>query len=730
MDSIIEYSFPAAHLITEEEDGKKRVVKGQTIKQHCENVSKIAKGFAVCFGAEDAAALCGLAHDIGKYSKEFQKRIWSNGPKVDHSTAGAKELKRLKSLGFPCIAGHHSGLQDIYQLLNDRINNNRILPPYDLYKNDIKLTKANDPPFLSGDNVNYPGFVKSFYIRMLFSCLVDADYLDTESFMLQGAVNRSIKQELEKLCEKMERFLLEKKWLEGTDGINYHRSEILRTCISAGKELTPGLFTLTVPTGGGKTVASLAFALNHARKNGMKRIIYVVPYCAIIDQTVDTYIRILGEENVLAHYSESGIEDSECGNDPELAERKKLATENWDMPVVVTTAVQFFESLFSNRVSKCRKLHNIANSVVVFDEAQTIPVDFLRPCVYAITELALHYHTTCVLCTATQPSLEEFIQEYRKDTPIREICPNLDEKYSVFKRVCYVNLQKVNEDDLALYLGKHSRVLCIVSTRSRARRLYEILPAEGRFHLSTRMTPEHRKRILDVIRERLISGDICRVVSTSLIEAGVDLDFPTVYREQAGLDSLIQAGGRCNREGKLDPSMSKVFVFQFKEQNLLPSSIKLPAEVTGDIIRTTENFDSPQTIKRYFEVLYYNRGEGLDRERIIERLADKNGYFKFAEACDKFKLIDTFENKTVFIPSNSESMILADRIRSLGGVLTRDVYRCAGKFCVSVSDRIFDALRPALEIVNEEFAILSLMEYYSEETGIYESFDGGESIFI
>lgn len=729
METIKEYSFPAAHLITEEgEDGKKNVIKGQTIKEHCESVSNIAKGFAKSFGAEDAAALCGLAHDIGKYSKEFQRRIWEDGPKVDHSTAGAIELKTLKSLSFPCVAGHHSGLPDIHQLLNDRLN--RKLPSYESYKNEILLVKALDPLFVKGDDVKCPGFVRSFYIRMLFSCLVDADFLDTESFMLQGAVNRSNESDIETLCERLEGFIFNKKWLEGKGGINNYRSKILEMCISTGKKSGPGIYTLTVPTGGGKTVASLAFALNHARRNGMKRVIYVVPYCAIIDQTVDTYVKILGEESVLAHYSEAGIEDSESGYDSELAERKKLAAENWDMPVVVTTAVQFFESLFSNRVAKCRKLHNIADSVVVFDEAQTIPVDFLRPCIYAITELALHYHTTCVLCTATQPSLERFIQEYRKDIAVKEICQGIDELYSVFKRVRYENLGKIHEDDLTCCLKEYSRVLCIVSTRSRARRLYEMLPEEGRYHLSTRMTPEHRKRTLATIRERLAAGDICRVISTSLIEAGVDLDFPVVYREQAGLDSLIQAGGRCNREGKLAPLLGKVFIFRFMELNMLPASMRLPAEVTGDIIRTSEDISSPQSIKKYFEVLYYNRGEGLDRERIIEKLAGKIGPFKFAEAANKFRLIDTFENRTIFIPRSSESIILAERIRGLAGVLTKDIYRRAGKYSVSVSDRVFDSLRPALEIVNEEFAILSLMKYYSDETGIYEKFEGGESIFI
>lgn len=729
MDSIRIYSFPAAHLITEEDEyGEKRVIKGQTVKEHCENVSEIARRFAETFGAGDTAALCGLAHDIGKYSKAFQKRIWEDGPKVDHSTAGAIELKNLGSVGFPCVAGHHSGLSNIHPLISDKLR--KKIPQYNEYKNDISLWKASDPVFVRGTDVKkYPKFVLSFYVRMLFSCLVDADYLDTESFMSQGNVNRSNVSDISELCERMENYIREKKWLDGVAGINLQRSLILKRCIEYGKESNPGLYTLTVPTGGGKTGASLAFALNHSKKNDMKRVIYVVPYCAIIDQTVDVYNKILGEENVLAHYSEAEIMDTEDGKDSKNAEQKKLATENWDMPIIVTTAVQFFESLFSNRPSKCRKIHNIADSVIVFDEAQTMPIDFLKPCVYAITELALHYHSTCILCTATQPSLEMFIKEYSERMAVREISENTDELHRLFKRVNFENLGKKSEDEIVLRLSNHKQVLCIVSTKSRASRLFKKLPEDGRYHLSTRMTPEHRKKTLEKIKEKLNSGNTIRVVSTSLIEAGVDLDFPIVYRELAGLDSMIQAGGRCNREGNADPCASKVNVFQFKESNKLPASMKLPAEVAETVIRNNNDIASPKAIKDYFDTLYYNKDEGLDRMKIVEKLNNRFGYFEFAYVDEKFKLIDAFENKTIFIPRDSKSMILANEIRCREGILTRNIYRRAGQYCVSVSERIFRDLRPILEMVNEEFAILAVSSCYSQETGLLEDFEGGNAVF-
>lgn len=729
------YSMYAAHVIKEKDENDEEIItKAQSIKDHCEQVAELARSFAECFGAGDAAALCGLAHDIGKYSKEFQRRIWEDGPKVDHSTAGGKELCDLKSLGFSCVAGHHSGLPDISPLVNERLR--KKIPDYNEYSKEISLRKAYEPSFWTEGDMKYPQFARSFYIRMLFSCLVDADYLDTESFMSQGDVNRKSGSNIETLCEMFTSFVEKKHWLEGKDGINFRRSQILRQCIDTGSETIPGLFSLTVPTGGGKTGASLAFALNHAKKNHMKRVIYVVPYCAIIDQTVKAYNEILGEENVLAHYSEADVDEPETREEREKAELKKLATENWDMPVIVTTAVQFFESLFSNRTSKCRKLHNIADSVIVFDEAQTIPVDFLRPCVFAIAELTLHYHATCVLCTATQPSLEKYVSEYNAKLSIREICEDTDDLYEQFRRVSYENLGELSTEELAERLSNYEQVLCIVSTRAQARKIYEMLPADGRYHLSTWMTPEDRKRTLDLIKKNLDDKKNhpeakvpCRVISTSLIEAGVDLDFPIVFRAQAGLDSIIQAGGRCNREGKRDVESSKVFIFQLQGMNRLPAAMKLPGEITGRLIRKNEgDIDSLQTIKKYFNDLYYNKGAGLDREKIVDKLAKVNGRFEFEEVGKKFKLIETHEDKNIFIIDGPESASLAEKIRVYEGLLTRDLYRKAGKYCVSVSGRVFNELRPGLEVINEDFAILAVGGNYSKETGLNVKFVGGEAI--
>lgn len=414
-------------------------------------------------------------------------------------------------------------------------------------------------------------------------------------------------------------------------------------------------------------------------KRNKRRIIYIVPYCAIIDQTVDVFNTILGNENVLGHYSEADYEDSD------EYEVKKLACENWDMPVIVTTAVQFYESLFSNKTSKCRKLHNIADSVIVFDEAQTLPREYLEPCVCVIAELVTNYNSTCVLCTATQPSLERSFYRYYPDIQIKEICDDPNKLYQLFKRVSYEHIGKQTDESLAGKLLRYDKVLCIVSTRAQAKNVYELLPEEGRIHLSTLMTPEHRKAVIFNIQKRLKEGKTCRVISTSLIEAGVDLDFPVVFRGMAGLDSIIQAGGRCNREGKQDDA--KVYVYQPDSKYALPSVLKRPGEVTKMIMENSEDIASPDAIKEYFDRLYYYEGS-LDYYSIISRLNEgiirDRGALNFETISREFHLIDEQNVRLILIPKNDESKQIAEIVRDAKYPIDRHVYRKMGKYCVNV----------------------------------------------
>lgn len=530
--------------------------KEQSVLEHLSEVSRLAGGFAACFDSREEAARAGLSHDLGKYSAQFQERLCGRALRVDHATAGASELMKLGDIwGAMAVAGHHGGLPN-YGTASDTMEDDSLtgrckkaLPDFSHGWEEVALPRAEPPRFVREGN----GFVQSFYTRMLYSCLVDGDFLDTEAFMSQGSVDRGGYASMDALAARFSSYA-EKHWNSLDTEINRQRRAIRTRCEAAAGE-KPGLYSLTVPTGGGKTAASMAFALKHAQKYGKKRVIYVIPYTSIIEQNSAVFEAALGEENVVQHHSGVDLPEKEAGSPEEY--RRRLATENWDAPVIMTTAVQFLESLFACKPSKCRKLHNIADSVVIFDEAQMLPVQYLRPCIAAIAELVSHYKVTAVLCTATQPDLDRFFGTF--GLPVTEICPEISRE--VFRRVRYQDARAWDEDTLLAHLQEERQALCIVNTRKTALELYSRLEGDGNYHLSTRMTPRHRKRVLAEIRQRLKDKLPCRVVSTSLVEAGVDVDFPSVYRETAGMDSIVQAAGRCNREGKR-PEGGTVYLFQ------------------------------------------------------------------------------------------------------------------------------------------------------------------------
>ncbi|MDD9147993.1 CRISPR-associated helicase Cas3' [Sporolactobacillus sp. CQH2019] len=699
----------------------------QTVTKHLKNVAILAQKFAEPFGAGAIAYQCGLVHDVGKFSDEFQHRIWDNGEKTDHSTAGAQEIFKLcGALPAYCVAGHHAGLMDgggrfddnetattLYGRLNKKISNG-----YKIYKNEVQLQKPQPPQLKM---LGQHGFTLSFFTRMLFSCLVDADFLDTESFMQHGEVNRGNVCNVKQLMGKLNSYISRKHWISAKEGLNGKRSQILKTCIEMGTMVERGLFTLTVPTGGGKTISSLAFALHHAVRHGMKRIIYVIPYCSIIEQTADTFRTILGAKNVLAHYSGAQYDDED-----EMISRQSLATENWDMPVVVTTAVQFFESLFSNRTSACRKLHSVTNSVVIFDEAQTLPLPYLKPCVDAIAELSVNYGTSCVLCTATQPALKPLFKKYAPSLSTREICPDTKQFYSFFRRVHYKQLGELTDDELAQRLSNCSQVLCIVSTRKQAKNVYGLLNGKENYHLSTLMTPDHRRNVLNTVCQRLKDKLPCRVVSTSLIEAGVDVDFPTVYRAYAGLDSEIQAGGRCNREGKNATDDSVVYLF--KPENCymkhLPDSMKRPVQEAYCVTRSENDIVAPHVIKKYFENLYHDTGSGIDKNNIVQRFEDgKNRHldFPFRSVAKEFHIIEN-HTKAVLVPCDENSRAIAERFEH--GECNRELFREASQYCVNVYENHFNELHASLHIIDESMAVLKELNLYDSHTGLSFENDG------
>lgn len=696
-------------------DGERK----QSVKEHLQSTAKLSGYFASKFGKEEWGYCCGMLHDIGKYSKEFQRKIQEDtNESVDHSTAGAKLCKELGgyySILSYCIAGHHAGLPDygntvISSSLCGRCN--KKICDFSRYKEEIEIPELYTEPITYDCSKNLD-FSLSTFIRMLYSCLVDADFLDTEFFMKNANTGRASGENMQVLLEKLEKHIFD--WLRNTETetINGRRTEILRHCTEMGQQ-PKGFFRLTVPTGGGKTIASLAFALNHAVMNHMDRVIYVIPYTSIIEQNAEVFREILGDENVLENHCNVEYKDTE------EFRPMKLASENWDKPVVVTTNVQFFESLFGNKSSKCRKIHNIANSVIVMDEAQMLPMDYLKPCISMLQEMVDNYAASVVLCTATQPALESFFPSKKE---IVELCPRMREQFQFFKRVRYRKMGDISKHELVERLREETRALCIVNTKKIAQELYKEMRGEGVYHLSTSMYPKHRKKVLEVIRKRLDAEEKCIVISTSLIEAGVDLDFTSVYRQIAGVDSLIQSAGRCNRNGKISPEKSNVYIFDFEDERV-PLGQKMQIEVAKSVLQDYGQVDDIEGITDYFQRLYHYRGDSLDKKHIMDEFEKMR--YNFAKAGKEFKLIEQ-DTKTVFIHNESEAENLLNELRLKG--VSKERMREAGQYCVQIygNEREENSyfyklysmgmLRPISEDI-QDFYELVTQNQYSEEYGL------------
>ena len=700
----------------------------QTVLAHLEGTAELCAAFGAEFGAGEQGRLAGLAHDLGKYSNAFQRRLLEQGPRVDHATAGAFECRRAGQLFAAfAVAGHHGGLPDggtrgdspeagTFWGRMKKGEQGR-LEDCSAWKGELSLPGALLPGW-AADQLS-----GMFFARMLFSCLVDADYTDTGRFMDGQAGDFGGTASLEQLWKRLQAYI--SRWFPPQGELNARRCGILERCIREGQRRKPGLYTLTVPTGGGKTVASLAFALAQARAVGMKRVVYVIPYTSIIEQTADTFREILGPENVLEHHSGLLFDLPENGESTPETERLARAAETWDMPVVVTTAVQFFESLFSNRPSQCRKLHNLARSVVIFDEAQMLPVPYLRPCVWAIAQLVGHYGVSAVLCTATQPALGPVFRSFAPELPMEELCPLEAREWDAFRRVTFRRAGRLSYEELAARLQERDQALCVVSTRAAAQEVFRRLRGEGNFHLSTLMYPAHRRAVLAEVRRRLKGGSPCRVVSTSLIEAGVDVDFPAVYREEAGLDSILQAAGRCNREGKRPAEDSVVTVFQGEGKP--PSLFETAVGAGRAVLDRYEDIASREAVHAYFSMLLDLKGRQAQDEHDILRLMELD-FFPFRTVSERFHLIDR-PAVTVYIP-REEGAELAERLRA--GERSRALFRRLGQYGVSVYPQHFEELDRGgkLERLEDGSGILTDLSLYHEETGLSLEADSGRAEFI
>ena len=687
--------------------------RDQALLDHLIQTAELAAHFAAAFGARDMAQRAGMLHDIGKYSDLFQRRIRGSGEWVDHSTAGARTAYiGDDSVSAFCIAGHHGHLPELGTKVDTADNGSlcgrmkrepgRQIEDFAAYQTEVAIPNANPPLWAVANMAEC-----FFFIRMLFSCLVDADRLDAAAFDAGVKPRLSTGEPLATLMVKLERYVF--PWLENPKTpLDIRRNAILKTQLESG-ELDQGLYSLTVPTGGGKTVASMAFALRHALAHRLQRVIYIIPYVSILEQTQEKFEEIFGQGNVVAHYANLTFAE-----DDKTAPSRLQATENWDAPIIVTTAVQFFESLFAARATTCRKVHNIARSVVIFDEAQMLPVSYVSPCVWAISQLVKHYTCSAVLCTATQPSLDKLFAQHAAGLPQRELCPDRNEMEEVFRRVRFERLGTLTNEDLAVRLSVHNQVLCIVNNRRQAQELWRKLPEGGRFHLSTTMTPEHRRQVFDEVRLRLKSGQLCRVVSTSLIEAGVDVDFPVVFRAMAGLDSILQAAGRCNREGLRSRKDSVVYIFA--TEATVPPSMQQNIAAAKRVLEEYEDISTPEAVESYFKTLFY--GLKTERERDKHQILQKinSGTFDYPEVAEKFKLIDVEQN-TVYIPKDNGAMLIA-QWRSQGP--DKELMRRLGLYAVGVYPQHYKDLLStgAAEPMAENAAVLINTKLYNQDTGL------------
>ncbi len=721
----------------------------QTIQEHLQGTAKYAKAFAGAFGAADWGNAIGMMHDIGKYSTDFQRRIRGENVRAEHSTPGAIELrKKYKKLGIPaafCVAGHHGGMPNggssvdgsdeptLHGRLMRTFDGSR---SYQAFAEEMEVPDAN-PAILQRflKQSATPLYSISFFTHMLFSCLVDADFLDTEWFMHGGKKRTYQYDSISCLCDRLERKFDE--WSHPDSPINEKRCEIAEDCLRAAK-WESGLFRLTVPTGGGKTMASMRFALNHAIESEKCRVIYVIPYTSVIDQNAREFAKVLGENNVLEHHANVNYDNT----DETMQQLKRLSAENWDAPIVVTTNVQFFESLYANKPSRCRKLHNIANSVIVFDEAQMLPRGLLRPCVRAIEELTENYGCTAVLCTATQPALDDLFETGHMP---REICRDPKDLYTFFRRVRFDlwdgvpeemrealqrrgEPQQWDDEQVRAHMEQCEQVLCIVNSRKQAQTLYAMLPEEGRFHLSTLMTPTDRRQTLDCVRERLRNGEICRLISTSLVEAGVDVDFPAVFRAMAGLDSIIQAAGRCNREGKRARENSVVSVFrpEARYDAHMPPSLKKPKDSAQAVLRMSfDDISSLDAVDAYFHDLF--DVENLDEKNILEMIQDAGLDTPYVRIAEQFRVIE--ENTVDLMIPLDEGEALADRLAE--GERSRELLRQAGQYMIHLYPNQLEKLvaGAAVQQLDDQLYLLTDLQLYSRTCGLSLDVEQGVALF-
>lgn len=717
---------------------------------HAEKTARIMESFPQLFAdgvfpdEKRLLRFIGMTHDMGKASNAFQRYL-HGGDRADHKTAAtayaATHPKLLGKLLPYVFFGHHGGLPYGVHMFDEKLRGYSMpdevaagLPA------DVDAPAGLPVPNLTAGATTTPEAVFSamMAVRMLHSSLVDADWLATESFTEPAAAKarQSIAYDsIEELSRKVETFIGERE-RNAAGSINELRKRIHHSCHAAG-EKARGVYRLNVPTGGGKTLSSLSFALHHAERHGMTRVIYVIPFTSIIEQTAHEFRGVVGDANVVEH--QSNIQPDKD------TPRNRAAAENWDAPLVVTTSVQFFESLFSARNGRCRKLHNIANSVIVFDEAQNLPTEYLAPILQVMKVLRRQYGCTLLLCTATQPALEYREKLFEIGWPKTEVGSLLGDD---FERELAIKMKRVEVEFLGATdtptllnhfngTGEQS-ALFIVNLTRQAQDLFNALKAAGHtglYHLSARMCPAHRTDVLDDVRKRLADGLPTILVATRVVEAGVDISFPIVYRDRCGLDSLAQSAGRCNRHG--EAPMGHVYAYEAAEDEYaLPASfadLRAGAYAMRDTLDVMQPADvfAADVVEKYFNLFYNKRREGTLRwdQHGIGELVGQTG--RKAEVWDFPAIEDAFR----MIPGGQRTLLVpyGDGVEDIRNEILRAVEtkvpiprrlrQLIQQHSVAVYDQEWSRLYPEhIEVLDEENGICMLnfnsKELYDAGTGL------------
>ena len=708
----------------------------QTVQEHSENTARLCQEYAI---PELKACMyaIGLLHDIGKFQENFQRRINGEPVKVEHSVCGALVAKEHYSypIGLMmeyCIAGHHSGIPDggykndtaDMSTLHGRMH--RTFEDYSVYKKLMKIPTVDQKAFLDfllkdcerNSEVLTDKF--TFLTRYAFSCLVDADSTDTATFygeVSERSLTADFEECLEKVNENLRAFIC-------TTPLQRTRA-LLQQQVFQKTGTDSEIYLMNMPTGSGKTLCSVKFALERAIRTGKKRIIYVIPYNSIIDQIMIVFENMFGNSaEILRHQSTFSYDDKEDA-DEDYRKAAKHATENWDVStIIVTTAVQFFESVYANKRRRLRKMHNMADSILIFDEAHLMPQKYLQPCLRAIVYITKYLNSEAVFLTATMPDFPQLLQQYTlKNSKIEDLISDRSH-FSKFRKCEYQFLGEIGADTLLAQAGRAPSSLIVVNKRKTARKLFQLCGGR-KYHLSTYMTAHDREQTLQKIRQELqqLETDYSdyrnvsenrkiTIISTSLIEAGVDLDIHTVFRELTGLDSILQAGGRCNREGKR--SNASVYVFELEDD--CKTKQNLISNITMGLLEKYEDISCPESIQEYYGRLFAMNQEEIKRNTVTQKCSGITD-IPFATYAMDFEVIDS-RTVSLVVPQDSQSRALVETLKYTGG--TMGLARKLQKYTCSVYKNEAEDLvkQHAADDFGTGIICLTNMDYYDPETGI------------